>query len=188
MRTRLFIMTLAFAAVGAGAALGQDDAEVRKELDARYRKLAEAHDRRDLKAIAGLKTADFHAIFPDGRVGDVKTMAQYTKQFIENNQPPYGIRNTIRKLTDSENRQIAVAEVLQEVSRTRDLAGKVRRVDTSVVQRETWSRTPEGWKLKSVDDVRDQRRYVDGKRVDPAKPFDPNAAPFDPDSTGSIKQ
>jgi hypothetical protein len=168
-------------------ALAEDDADIRKELESQYAKLVEAHNRRDLKAIANLKTQDFHAIFPDGRVGDVKTMAEYTAQFIQNNQPPFHIKNTIQKLTVSENRLIAVAEVFQEVSRTRDLAGKVRQVDTSVMQRETWSRTAEGWKLKSVDNVRDQKRFVDGKRVDPTKPYDPNAAPFEPDSSGAAK-
>ena len=181
MNTRrlLFFAALILTA-GAVAVLAQDDVEVRKELDAQYRKLAEAHDRRDLKAIAGLKTLDFHAIFPDGRVGDVKVMEQYTKQFIESNQPPFNIKNTIQQLTVSENKLIAVAEVFQEASRSRDLAGKVRKVDTSVVQRETWVKTPEGWKLKSVDNVRDQKRFVDGKRVDPTKPYDPDAPPFRP--------
>ena len=190
MRTRSLLLPLAFivTALGPAAAPAQDDTEVRKELETQYRKLAEAHDRKDLKAIASLKTEDFHAIFPDGRVGDVKTMEQYTRQFIEANQPPFHIRNTIQQLTVSENRLIAVAEVFQEVSRTRELAGKVRKVETSVVQRETWAKTPEGWKLKCVDHVRDQRRFVDGKRVDPTKPFDPNAAPYDPDSTGATKQ
>lgn len=168
-------------------ATAQDDAAVRKELDAQYQKLAEAHDKRDLKAIAGLKTADFHAIFPDGRVGDVKQMEQYTKQFIESNQPPFNIRNTIQTLTVSENKLIAVVEVFQEVSRNRELAGKVRKVDTSVIQRETWVKTPEGWKLKLVDNVRDQKRLVDGKRVDPTKPYDPNAPVFDPDDTRGKK-
>jgi hypothetical protein len=78
-------------------------------------------------------------------------------------------------LTVSENKLIAVAEVFQEASRTRELAGKVRKVETSVIQRETWVKTLEGWKLQSVDNVRDQRRFVDGKRVDPTKPYDPNA-------------
>jgi hypothetical protein len=72
-----------------GTATAQDDAVVRKELEAQYQRLAMAHDRRDLKAIVALKTADFHAIFPDGRVGDSKVMEQYSKQFLENNQPPY---------------------------------------------------------------------------------------------------
>lgn len=147
----------------------QDDLEVRKELEAQYRKLADAHDRRDLKAIVALKTADFLAVFPDGRVGDSIVMEQYSREFLERNLPPYNIRITIQSLTVSENKLIAVAEVVQEATRYRDLEGKRRKVDTSVVQRETWSRTPEGWKLKVVDSVRDQKRFVDGKRVDPTK-------------------
>ena len=163
----------------------QDDAGVRKELEAQYQRLAEAHDKRDLKAIVGLKTADFHVIFPDGRVGDSKLMEQYSKQFLESNQPPYNIRFTIQKLTVSENQLIAVAEVSQEATRYRELAGGRRKVDTSVVQRETWANTVGGWKLKSVDNVRDQKRFVDGKRVDPSKPYDPDAPPYDPDGGGT---
>jgi ketosteroid isomerase-like protein len=182
MKTQLvmFLFALILTCAGVTAVLAQDDEDVRKELVAQYEKLVEAHNRKDLKAIASLKSPDFHAIFPDGKVGDVKTMEQYTKQFIESNQPPFNIRNTIQKLTVSENKLIAVAEIFQEVSRTRELAGKVRKVDTSVMQRETWVKTSDGWKLKSVDSVRDQKRFVDGKRVDPAKPYDPNAPPYNP--------
>jgi hypothetical protein len=108
-------------------------------------------------------------------------MEQYTRQFLESNQPPYNIRFTVQKLAVSENKLIAVAEVLQEATRYRELAGKRRKVETSVVQRETWAETPDGWKLKSVDNVRDQRRFVDGKRVDPTKPYNPDDPPYDPD-------
>lgn len=186
-RQMLLLFACTVTAMFPAMAPAQDDGEARKELEAQYEKLAEAHYRKDLKAIAGLKTLDFHAIFPDGRVGDVRMMEQYTKQFIESNQPPFHISNTIQKITVSENRLIAVVEVFQEVSRTRELAGKVRKVDTSVIQRETWAKTAEGWKLKSVDNVRDQKRFVDGKRVDPTKPFDPNAAPYEPDRSGAGK-
>ncbi len=160
----------------------QDDSAVRKELEVQYKRLAEAHDRKDLKAIADLKTPDFHAIFPDGRVGDVKAMEQYSRQFIETNQPPFNIRVTIQKLTISENKLIAVAEVFQEAARFRDLAGKRRKVETSVLQRETWAKTSDGWKLKLVDNVRDQKRFVDGKRVDPTKPYNPDDPPYNPDA------
>jgi ketosteroid isomerase-like protein len=165
----------------------QDDSEVRKELEAQYKKLAEAHEREDLKAIVKLKTEDFHAIFPDGRVGDSKMMEQYSKQFLERNQPPYNQRFTIQKLTVSENKLIAVAEILQELSRYQELADKRRKVDTSVIQRETWTKTSDGWKLKSVDNVRNQRKFVDGKRVDPAKPYDPDAPAYNPDESKEKK-
>lgn len=183
MRNRILALAAALSLLTAGPAWAQDDASIHAALDAQYKKLAEAHDRKDRAAIARLKTADFHAIFPDGKVGDVKAMAEYTNQFLEKNKPPYNVHVTIQTLTVSENRLIAVAEVLQEASRMRDMMGTMRRVDTSVRQRETWSKTPDGWKLKCVDNVRDQRRYVDGKRVDPTKPYDPDAAPFAPDST-----
>ena len=166
----------------------QDDAEVRKELDAQYKKLAEAHDRKDLKSITALKTSDFHAIFVDGRVGDVRIMEQYSKQFLETNQAPFNIRFTIQKLTVSENRLIAVAEVFQEAARYRDLAGKRRKVETSVIQRETWAKTSDGWKLKSVDNVREMKRFVDGKRVDLSRPYNPDDPPYHPDDNGTKKQ
>ena len=183
---KLLLVTIAglmTVSTGVATVHAQDDSAVRTELEAQYQKLAEAHDRRDLKAIVALKTDDFHAIFPDGKVGDSKVMEQYSKQFLESNQPPYHIRVTILKLTVSENKLIAVAEVLQEATRYRELAGKRRKVDTSVLQRETWSKTTAGWKLKSVDNVHDQKRFVDGKRVDPTKPYNPDDPPYNPDES-----
>ncbi|MEK6280645.1 MAG: nuclear transport factor 2 family protein [Acidobacteriota bacterium] len=149
----------------AQAVKAQDDPEVKKEIEAQYQRLIEAHDRRDLKSVLALKTSDFHAIFPDGRIGDSKVMAEYSRQFLESNQPPYNIRFTIQKLDVSENKLIAIAEVLQEATRYRQIEGQRRRVDTSVYQRETWSKTAEGWKLKYVDNVRDAKRFIDGKLV-----------------------
>lgn len=179
-RLRVTLLVLITGCLRLAAVHAQDDPEVRKELEAQYKRLAEAHDRQDLKAIVGLKTADFHAIFPDGKVGDSKVMEQYSRQFLEGNQPPYDIRVTIQTLTVSDNKLIAIAEVFQEATRYRELAGKRRKVDTSVLQRETWSKTAEGWKLKVVDNVRDQKRFVDGRRVDPTKPYNPDDPPFDP--------
>jgi ketosteroid isomerase-like protein len=184
MRPQPICLILALGIMAASPTFAEEDAEVRKALEIQYRNLAEAHDQKDFAAIADLKTEDFHAIFPDGRVGDVRTMQEYTRRFVEENRPPFGIRNTIRELAVSENRLIAVVVVFQQASRMREMAGKLRRVETSVVQRETWAKKPGGWKLKSVDSVRDQRRYVDGKRVDPTKPYAPDAPPFEPDSTG----
>ena len=155
---------------------------VKKILNTRYEALAKAMDTRDLKKILSFKTPDFHAIGPDGRILDHIAMAEYSRQFITNNIPPYNIKNTILNLRLSENHIAAAVDVLQESVRKRDLAGKVREVKTTVLQTETWIFTGNQWKLKSVDNVHDQRRFIDGKRVDPTKPFNPDDPPFDPDN------
>ena len=188
MKKKISAAFLVAALIGLNAPVyAQEDAEVKKELEAQYKKLAEAHDKKDLKAILALKTADFHTFFPDGRIGDSKLMEEYSKNFLERNQPPFNMKFTIQKLDVSYNKLIAVAEVLQEVARYQDLAGKRRKVETSVVQREIWAKMPEGWKLKSVDHVRDQKKFVDGKPVDPTKPYNPDDPPYNPDSTGAKK-
>jgi ketosteroid isomerase-like protein len=177
----VLVVAAGFLAAEAAEQGSTDDAAIKKEIQAQYEKLGAAHEREDLAAILALKTPDFHAIFPDGRVGDAKVMEEYSRQFLASNEPPYNTRFTIEKLTVSEHRLIAVADVLQEVTRYRDLEGKRRLVATGVRQRETWSKTPQGWKLKSVDGVHDQKTFVDGKRIEPGKPYDPDAPPYDPD-------
>ena len=153
---------------------------VKRILTARYNALGEAMDGRNLENILSFKTADFHSIGPDGRILDNVTMKEYTRQFITNNIPPYNSKFTILNLRLSDNRIVAVADVLQESTRKRELAGKIRDVKTSVVQTETWIFTDGEWKLKLVDNVRDQKRFVDGKRVDPTKPYNPDDPPYNP--------
>lgn len=187
-RMTISFLILMVLLMNGSTATAQDDAAVQKELEAQYQRLAEAHERKDLKAIVALKTLDFHVFFTDGRVGDSKLMEQYSRDFLERNQPPFNIRVTIRKLTVSYNKLIAVAEVFQEAARYQDLAGKRQKVETSVIQREIWAKTSEGWKLKSVDNVRDQKKFVDGKRVDPAKPYNPTDPPYSPDDAGAKRQ
>jgi ketosteroid isomerase-like protein len=178
------VFTLMFLSVLVHA---QDDPDVRKELEVQYQKLTEANDAKDLKAVMALRTSDFHTFFTDGRVGDSKLMEQYSRDFFERNQTVHS-RFTIQKLTVSYNKIIAVAEVFQEVARYQDLAGKRRKVETTVIQREIWAKTPEGWKIKSVDNVRDQKKFVDGKRVDPTKPYNPDDPPYSPDDAGAKRQ
>jgi hypothetical protein len=152
---------------------------VKKILNSRYEALSKAMDEKDLKKILSFKTSDFHSIGPDGRVLDNITMKEYSRQFITNNIPPYNIKNTILNLRLSDNKIVAVVDVLQESVRKRDLLGKVREVKTTVLQTETWIFTNKKWKLKLVDNVHDQKRYIDGKRVDPTKPYNPDDPPYE---------
>src|SRR5260370_591918 len=116
--------------------------------------------------------------FAEGRVVSGGWMSGYSRAVLAQSQPPVVVRNPIRSF--DYRGDTAVAMVWQEFSRMQTKAGALRHVETTAQQRETWVRTSEGWKLRYVDDVKPGAWYVDGKRVDPSKPYDPNAVHFDP--------
>jgi hypothetical protein len=141
-----------------------NDNSVRAALERRYEELARATERRDLAAFLAIRHETFHSVLPDGRIAGPVDMAAYSKQFFAGVLPPVSVKFTIRALSVSADGMIAAADVFQEVSRFREIDGRRQKLDTSVVQRETWIKTDEGWKLKLVDNIRDQtRRIVDSK-------------------------
>lgn len=156
-----------------------DECAVRHELAAQYAKLAEANARRDLKEILELRTADFSSVGPDGKGHDTQHDAEYVRQLVSAMEPPIRLINIIIdvKMHGGE----ASATVFQRLERRQSVGGKVRNVLTSVIQAETWVKTAGEWKLRYVDHVHDRRWYVDGKRIDPNKPFNPDAPPYNPD-------
>jgi hypothetical protein len=153
---------------------------VRRALEEQYAKIAEANKNKDLAAELALRTHDFSAQFPNGEIKNSVEMAGYSKALFEQIQPPIIVSNTIETLTVRGNEAITV--VHQRFSRMQVKAGQLRRVETEARQRETWVLTPEGWRLRFVDDVHPGAWYVDGKRVDPSKRYDPDAPPYNPDN------
>lgn len=158
---------------------------VRRALEEQYAKIAEANKNKDLAAVLALRTPDFSAQFANGEIRNSEEMARYSRILFEQMRPPITVSNTIETLTVRGNEAIAV--VHQRFSRMQVKAGQLRKVETEARQRETWVLTQEGWKLKFVDDVHPGAWYVDGKRVDPSKPYDPNAPPYNPDNTAPKK-
>jgi hypothetical protein len=70
--------------------------------------------------------------------------------------------------------------VLQQWSRRQASQGKLRLYQTVTVQDETWVFLDSEWKRKLVENLRPGAWLVDLTRVDPTKPYDPEAPPFDP--------
>lgn len=151
--------------------------KVLAELERQYDALARGFTARDTAAIMGLRSSEFSALFPDGRRDNPAGMARVLGHFFVQNAPPIQVRYTIVGL-DSLTADRAVVTTFQQGSRYQLLAGQRRRVEHDVTQREAWVRTPAGWRLQFVDQIRDRHRWVDGKPVDPDKPFDPEAPPF----------
>ena len=151
---------------------------VRAALEAQYARLAEAVRNKDFEAFQGLRTADFSTINEKGERKSAAEMAERARALLERIQPPIETSNTIGTIDLEGDR--AVATVRQRFVRMQEMAGTLRKVETRVTQDETWVLTAEGWKLQFVENVRDPEQWVDGKRVDPAKPYDPDAPPFEP--------
>jgi hypothetical protein len=155
---------------------------VRAALEAQYARLADAVEHKDLAAFQALRTADFHTVDEQGREHTPQEMADRARAMLENIQPPIETINTIE--TIEFHGDDATATVRQYFSKMLPASGKLRKVETWVTQDETWTMTPDGWKLAFVDHVRDQETRVDGKRIEPGKPYDPDAPPYEPKAPG----
>jgi hypothetical protein len=151
---------------------------VRRALEEQYAKIAEATRNKNLVALLALRTSDFSVHMPSGETWSFDQSAEYAKRGFEQVQSIVSLSFEIATIDLNGNEAAAI--IHQHWSRMQIMKGKLRRVETSAVQRETWINTPEGWRLKLIDDIHPGAWYVDGKRVDPTKPYDPEAPPYQP--------
>ncbi len=151
-----------------------------KALQAQYAKLAEALKKKDINALFALYTPDFRAVTPTGEVWSRERSLAYQRNGLAQVKETTHISNTIvRLILHGEN--AATASVLQQWYRTQMMVGKLCRVETHAVQDEEWTKTPDGWKRGNIQEVQNGAAFVDGKRVDTNKPYDPEAPAYDPD-------
>jgi ketosteroid isomerase-like protein len=139
-----------------------DTAKVRKELEAAYRRNAEAFLEYDVPAVMALRAPDFHTIAADGSVRNRADMETYTVGILNGIKKWNHIEFTIDSLRVSGDTAFAiVAQHLDRMALRPDNA--VHHVETWVTQREIWIRTRDTWLLWRVDQLRDQRRLIDGQ-------------------------
>lgn len=137
-------------------------AQARAGIEEGYRRNRAALLAKDIIAVMALRTDDFHSIAPDGKLLDREAMRGYTQNFLNGVDRWIDLSFAIESLTldgleaDAVTRQHAVRMQLRN-------DGKVHHVETWVTQRERWRLTADGWKLAKVDDIKDQKRLVDGQ-------------------------
>jgi hypothetical protein len=151
---------------------------VRQALEEQYVKIADAQRWEDIEALRAVRTPDFTVTTANGTIWDLQTSLNYSKSGFEQVDSTIAISNTIDSLTVKDDQAVAV--VHQQWTRMQVMKGRRRRVETNVIQTETWVNTAEGWRLKHIGNVRPGVWVVDGKRVDPRGPYDPDAPPYDP--------
>jgi ketosteroid isomerase-like protein len=151
---------------------------VRRALEATYATLESAIERNDADAILAFRAPNFRAIDAQGNEATTEAMAERTRLMVAAIRPPIdaGFELGVIDLRDDG----AVATVRQSFARMQLMSGKLRSIVTSVTQDETWIETPDGWKLSHVENLRDLAWYVDGQRVEPGRPYDPDAPPYVP--------
>lgn len=142
---------------------GQESkATVRAALDRRYAENAAAFMKWDLQAIMALRAPDFHAVTPDGVTQDRAAMERYTQGLLNGIKKWNKITQTIDSLDLVGDKAIVtMSQHMDRLALRPD--NQVHHVETWATQRETWIRIGSHWFLWRVDQVRNQRRLVDGK-------------------------
>jgi len=134
---------------------------VRQAIEAWYQQNITAFEAKDVAAIMALRTDDFHTLTPDGKTNTRADMEARTRTFVERID-----HFTLQKFdigTIDVTGDLASADIHQHTVRMQRFPdGTLHEVDSSVLQRETWKLTSDGWKLYRVDEIRDGVLLVDG--------------------------
>lgn len=152
-----------------GALIERDKSKpVRKAIEAWYDQNIEAFNKKDLAAVMALRTDDFHTTTPDGKLNTRADMEAYTKRLLE--RIDHFISQQFEIGTIDVQGDLASADVTQKTVRMQRLAdGTLHKVEARVVQRETWKHTSQGWKMYTVDNIRDGSVLVDDQPYQPAR-------------------
>jgi ketosteroid isomerase-like protein len=142
---------------------------VRKAIEAWYDLNIEAFNKKDVAAVMALRTEDFHTTTADGKVNTRADMEAYTKRLLD--RIDHFISQDFEIGTIDVQGDLASADVTQKTVRMQRLAdGTLHKVEARVVQRETWKHTAQGWKMYTVDNIRDGSVLVDDKPYKPVTP------------------
>lgn len=162
-----------FKATGGGVQMSDKSEEcisVLRELEAVFAERVKAVKNRDAEAQVAQVSPDYSATLPNGQTLNYEQIVAYMRLGPQQIISVLDLSITIESLTIRGNEAIVDARQ-KNYSRNQRLGdGNVHNVSTGVLQRETWVRTAKGWKLKRVDNLREQKFLVDGKPFNPGTP------------------
>jgi hypothetical protein len=150
-----------------------------QQLDGQYARIERAMVANSAKQLFAVYAPDFEAHQFNGEVWSFKQSASYSTAGFDQVKENVSISNTILDL-QSCGRATLKATILQQWTRRQMSLSKLRLYQTTTVQAETWVLIEGEWKRKRVDNERPGAWLIDLKRIDPTRPYDPEAPPFDP--------
>jgi len=138
------------------------EADARRDIQARIDASIEAMRRNDVEGQLANMTPDFTVKQIDGDVADRRGIEEYFR-----NRATQGLEIGPETRVTVDRLELAGDEATvwtsQRFVRTRPGPGAARvRVETSVTHKETWVRTPEGWRIRHVEEIDQGPLLVDG--------------------------
>jgi ketosteroid isomerase-like protein len=159
---KYFLLLLSIVTIPAPTASAQLTRNVRAELEKAYRENADAYMRGDISAVMALRAPDFHAVGPDGTIRDRQAMELYMSGIMN------GVRqwNSMQLTIDSidvrgDTAFVTMRQHLDRMALRPD--NLVHHVESWATQREIWVWSGSRWLMWRVDQVRNQKRLVDGR-------------------------
>jgi len=151
---------------------------VARALRTQYGRIAAAMRREDLAGLAAVYAPELTVYMPNGETWDYERSLAYSRAGFEQVDSTILASSRIVALRVCGER--ATATVLQQWARMQRRSGALTRTETAAVQDETWIQTSSGWKRARIDEIVTGVMFIDGKPVDPTRPYDPAAPPYDP--------
>jgi hypothetical protein len=125
---------------------------VKSELETLYARQNEAIKKKDYESFVGTLSSDYTVKLLNGRTFNRAEVAAAIKNDMAQTVLVAKSSSTINEMTTRENEAIVV--VTHEAARVlKDGLGNPHKWENKVIHRETWAKTPEGWKIKSLEEV-----------------------------------
>ena len=175
----LIVLASSLVPIGGAAAVEKYKPKpVRAALERRYEEMRRAYFAGDSSVVLATRLPGCFSISPAGDTLDCDAMRAYIRASFEQVQTTLALDWELGII--DVHGDTAAAEVDQRWVRRQMKRGALRDVDTRANQRETWIRKGEQWFVWRIDHVRPGVWRVDGKRIDPSRPYDPDAPDYRP--------
>lgn len=145
-----------------------DDAAARKAIEVQYAKMASAMKHKDMAMLKSTATADFTMKMPGQPTVNMQQAEAMMKQQFAMMPSIEEVSVHIDKLTVKGSTAIALASEKMRAT-TKGPDGKTHQFADSSTARDTWVKTPRGWRCK-FDDNLTEHSTLDGKPVGMAAP------------------
>jgi hypothetical protein len=149
-----------------GDDLPNRDDGVKKEFETMYARQAELTKKRDLKGLMEFNAPEHSVKLLNGKSFSRDDLEKRLTYFFTSGilVRQISFTYTVTEVTTKENEAVVLVEQKDKRVQVRD--GKEHEIEADVIHRDTWKKTPQGWKRRLTEEVKQTKFTVDGKPVE----------------------